>query len=87
MKTSEHFFVEISSLEKISKIDKTQYSVNQNTSLPIKAVEPNINEKYIANMVNTKNMTIDVVSGMPKALPNGIRLRYLDSGSWLCIDL
>ena len=57
-----------------------KHSVNLNTSLPIKAVEPNINEKYIANMVNTKNMTIDVVSGMPKALPNGIRLRYLDSG-------
>ena len=32
-------------------------------------------------MDSTKNMTINVVSGMPNALPNGIRLRYLDSGS------
>ena len=48
--------------------------------IPIRAVDPNINEKYIANIDNTKNMTIAVVSGMPKALNKGIIFRYLDSG-------
>ena len=33
-----------------------------------------MNEKYIANMDKQKNMTINVVSGMPNAFPSGMRL-------------
>ena len=54
-------------------------------TVPISAVDPNINEKYIANIDNTKNMTINVVSGMPNALPMG--MRFIPLSVTVCNDL
>ena len=54
-------------------------------TVPISAVDPNKNEKYIANIVNTKNMTINVVSGMPNALPMG--MRFIPLSVTVCNDL
>ena len=54
-------------------------------TVPISAVDPNINEKYIANIDNTKNMTINVVSGMPNALPMG--MRFIPLSVTVCSDL